>query len=186
MYAFACVQKGERVIPPNVREVPLTRGHVALVDAVDYERVVEHRWYARIDRHTVYGIGRDPGPPPISQHLHRFILGLRPGDQPVDHIDGNGLHCWRTNLRVVTASQNAMNRIRQRRVRSSHWKGVGWHDTMRSWRARIKVEGKQVTLGFFDNERDAAEAYDAAARALFGAFACVNFPRQGERPALAG
>lgn len=53
-----------------------------------------------------------------------------------------------------------------------------------TWRARITAHGKTMNLGFFVSREDAARAYDDAARELFGAFACVNFPHDGERGAL--
>jgi hypothetical protein len=55
----------------------------------------------------------------------------------------------------------------------SRYKGVSRN--REKWQARIKVDGKQSHLGIFTDEEDAARAYDAAARELFGEFAYLNF-----------
>ncbi len=46
------------------------------------------------------------------------------------------------------------------------------------WQARIMREGKRAFLGNFDTAEEAARAYDAAARELFGEHAWLNFPGQ--------
>ena len=44
------------------------------------------------------------------------------------------------------------------------------------WKARIKQNGTDIVIGDFDNELDAALAYDAKARQIHGPRALVNFP----------
>ncbi len=41
----------------------------------------------------------------------------------------------------------------------------------------IQCSGKYVYLGLFDNEMEAALAYDRKAEELFGEFAYLNFPQ---------
>ena len=49
-------------------------------------------------------------------------------------------------------------------AKTSRFTGVAWNDfsARGKWRAQISVRGTQVELGFFDDEEDAARAYDAA------------------------
>lgn len=51
---------------------------------------------------------------------------------------------------------------------SSAYRGVCWHKGQGNWKAGIKVAGKQQTVGSFDDEEEAARAYDAAARRVHG------------------
>ena len=64
--------------------------------------------------------------------------------------------------------------------RPSKFRGVNWDKRRGRWRCRIKSKGKEVSLGRFDSEVDAARAYDDAARKLHGLDAYLNFPERGE------
>lgn len=55
-------------------------------------------------------------------------------------------------------------------------KGVAFRKASGKWVARICTEGKQIHLGCFEHEIDAAKAYDNAARKCHGEFAGLNFP----------
>jgi hypothetical protein len=50
----------------------------------------------------------------------------------------------------------------------SSYPGVTWHERDKRWRAQIRINGKRLWLGGFVNERDAAQAYEAAARQYRG------------------
>lgn len=108
--------------------------------------------------------------------MHRLILGLPFGDRRHgDHIDGNGLNNRRSNLRIVTRRQNAMNR-RGDDGSSSQYKGVYLYKNG-SWQSYIYAKGKRHHLGYFAEEVDAALAHDEAALQLHGPYAKFNFPR---------
>jgi hypothetical protein len=62
-----------------------------------------------------------------------------------------------------------------RKAGSKH-QGVGWHTARHKWRATINYGGKTITLGCFEDEEEAARAYDKAATAHKGEKAQLNFP----------
>ena len=149
-------------------------GRVALVDDTDYELVSRYRWCAKDARHglVTYAVanvkinGRH-----TTIMMHKLITGW----PRTDHHDHDGLNNQRSNLRAATSSQNGANR-RRSRSGSSQFKGVSWVRREAKWHAQIGVNGTHVYLGSFTTEHDAARAYDTAARAAFGQYACVNFP----------
>ena len=108
----------------------------------------------------------------------------------VDHIDRNRLDNRRSNLRLATKGENGRNRAVNRNKKSSVFKGVFLAGDRvhrnRPWRAWISYENRKHLLGYFSTEVEAARAYDGAARRLHGAFARVNFPREGEQCAVVG
>lgn len=143
---------------------------MALIDAEDAS-LAEFRWclsdgYVARNRSGAEGRGL--------RLLHRDVLGLgRFADDPieVDHINGDKLNCRRSNLRLVTHKQNHENRPSRRGSRS-RYRGVLWNRECRKWQARVRHNGKQVHLGLYAVEEDAA----AAARD----YRLANFPRTVE------
>ena len=51
-----------------------------------------------------------------------------------------------------------------------------WHYCNRKWEARIFDGIRQVSLGYYDSQEEAAEAYDKEATRLRGSVAILNFP----------
>lgn len=80
------------------------------------------------------------------------------------------------NCRWATRSQQNQN-TRSRKGSASQYKGVfpDSRPLSKPWRSKIEVSKKQIHLGYFTTEEDAARAYDAAAKEAYGEFACLNF-----------
>jgi len=103
--------------------------------------------------------------------LHRLILNY-PNDD-IDHINHDGLDCRRINLRVCSRSENMGNR-RKKKPASSLYKGVYFYCKHGKWKAQIQVKGKKIALGTYENEINAAAAYNKAAVFYFGEYANLN------------
>ncbi len=157
-----------------MKQIPLTQGKFALVDDDVYEWASKYKWYTRRKKNTCYA-ERNTGTWPFRKivRLHREIMNAEQGIQ-VDHINGNGLDCRRTNMRLASNAENQRNRGSQAN-NTSGYKGVVWDNAKRKWRARIRVDGTLVHLGYFSVPEDAARAYDVGARMYHGEFAKTNF-----------
>lgn len=161
----------------ETKEIPLTQGQVAIVDAADYEWLMQWKWYAlrRHDGRTYYA-GREArleDGSVVGLRMHRVILGIKDPRLEVDHVDGNGLNNERANLRVASHSQNVLNKHIYRN-NSSGYKGVSLRSGGSSWRAYINVNGKRRYLGNYSTPAEAAEAYNRAALKYHGEYAKLN------------
>lgn len=118
----------------------------------------------------------------INGKTYRMIrLLLEPNeDQFIDHINGNPRDNRRCNLRLARYVDNQRN-MRVPRHNTSGYKGVSYRHDRHKYRAYISLHNRTKHLGYFDDIKDAAKAYDAAARLFFGEFACLNFPNPGEQ-----
>ncbi len=112
-----------------------------------------------------------------TQYIHRIVANEfidNPFDKEcVDHIDHDRSNNTVPNLRWVTQGENHMN-MTKRSQASSIYKGVYWCKQKHKWHAIIKTNGKQTHIGFYELEKNAAEAYNTKALELFGEFANPN------------
>lgn len=158
------------------REIPLTRGMVAIVDAADHAELSRHRWHYNPGGHSGYAVRAEYADGvQYKVQMHRQITGAKDGEL-VDHINRNGLDNRRANLRVCANTQNLWNRASY--IGRSKYKGVSWRANRGHWKVSIQVNKKRIYLGSFTSEIEAACAYDAAAVEHYGVFAYLNFPRQ--------
>ena len=113
-----------------------------------------------------------------SMQMQRMLMldSITEEGQMVDHINRNKLDNRRKNLRLCNMSESNRNRgpinFKHRKDKISQYKGVNWKDNR--WTAIITVNSKQIRLGRFDNEQDAAIAYNEAAKKYFGEYAYLN------------
>lgn len=105
--------------------------------------------------------------------FHRELLKLKDKSLLVDHINRDGLDNRLVNLRLCSNRENCRNRNKRKNT-SSVFKGVHFEKRSNKWLARIQTDNKRITLGLFDNEYEAAKAYDLGALKYFGEFACTN------------
>jgi len=132
----------------------------------------------------VHSLTNGKNAPRKNLQMHRLIIDVPPGCF-CDHINHNGLDNRKANLRIAQHKQNIWHRrkfIRRtsggfQRPSRSQYKGVDFVSANggRCWRVRIRVNGKRIYLGSFENEIDAAKAYDRAACKYHKEFASLNF-----------
>jgi len=157
-----------------MRKIKLTQGKVALVDNNMFDCLNKHKWHAYCHHRHWYAIRsiRKANGKQTTQSMHRIIINIPKGLQ-IDHQNHNGLDNRKSNLRICTNAQNQYNQ--KLRQGSSKYKGVYLDKQREKWKAQIQLNNKQIHIGRFLDEIDAAKAYDKKAIELFGKFACLNF-----------
>lgn len=141
-----------------MKEIPLSRGKVALVDDGDYQRVTERGKWSYATRGYAVRRGADGN----LEFMHRFLTGF----SVTDHVNGNGLDNRRPNLRGCTQAQNNCN-VRLRGDNTSGVKGVSWRKRERKWIAYVG----RFHIGYFSSLGDAARAVRSRREELHGEFA---------------
>lgn len=154
------------------REIALTRGLVAIVDAEDYERVCNVRWYPQIrSPEHIYARTKIGGKTVM---MHRVVTNAPPGAH-VDHINRNCLDNRKVNLRVCTPWQNSSYCVHRRAPK------YGYRGIMRGrngFRANISHCGWRVFGKYHSTAIEAAQDYDLLALKLKAEFAVLNFPHE--------
>lgn len=161
--------------------IPLTKGYTAIVDDEDNDLadltwralvttknktlVYATRWAYQSRKDKVY----------VSQFLHRTILERMIGrplkkGEICDAIDGDGLNCRRSNLRLADRTTDNRNK-RLPSNNTSGYKGVSYNKERGAWKAYIMVGRTTIHLGYFDTAELAHKAYCEAAKEHFGEFA---------------
>jgi len=100
-----------------------------------------------------------------------LITGADPGEYQIDHKDGNRANNKFENLRLATSSQNLSNRGKLKN-NAGNYKGVTRHRF--GYVSQIRVNRKQIHIGTFKTEEEAAEAYNQAAIKHHGEYAKLN------------
>jgi len=157
---------------PGRPSIPRVVGS-ATIDDRDFAALSRLRWSLNSGGYASWRSG-------LKMHV---LVMLLHGETPrfhhhvADHINRDRLDNRLENLRWVSRLHNRTNS--RPRGNTSQFKGVEprrqGHKTV--YRARITVRGKDICLGHFVTEGEAAQAYDAAALLHHGEYAGLNFPR---------
>ena len=95
---------------------------------------------------------------------HRIAWLLRTGEWPEHEIDhANGVrddNRW-VNLREATSAENKQNMAR-RSDNTSGYTGVIFEKRVKLWEARVVMDGRIYSAGYFDTPEQAADAYAKA------------------------
>jgi hypothetical protein len=143
----------------------------ATIDSEDFEKVSKFRWFLRLG-YCITTSNRKT----IS--MHKLIINI-PKGMFSDHINRIRTDNRKENLRVVTQSQNAKNYSKPKVNHNgdeptSKYKGISYDSSTEKWICCIACNGKNITVGRYKNEKEAARAYNLASRLLHGTFGLRN------------
>lgn len=146
-------------------------------DLEDYNLIKEHYWHINPYGYVATS-KRVNSEQTIKMLFHRIIMNCEDQNIEIDHIHGiNSRNDNRkSNLRIATVSQNAMNR-KLSTTNTSGCTGVCPKDE--KWRAYIYINGKAIELGLFDKKEDAIKIRKEAEEKYFGEWSYDNSQKHG-------
>ena len=174
-----------------MKKIPLTRGKYAMVDDEDYPYLSRFTWHCSSE---ISGSERAELAIRVEKKvvdilMERFLIDIPKNNYcyMILHKDKNGLNNQKDNLFLgFTGQKNQWQKkqgMRNGKKYTSIYKGVcrnKKNGKPTNWRAyislntNIKEKKKQIKLGNFETEKEAAIVYNKRAKELYGEFAYQN------------
>ena len=148
-----------------------SKGEEFYFDLEDYNLIKNYCW--NIDNHGYVISGQSNG----VVLFHVLIMNTKKGED-VDHIHHKRNDNRKSELRVVTRSQNQMN-VGLPSNNVSGVTGVHFDKNRGKWVSQIGINRKRVYLGSFDNFEDAVKARKLAEEKYFGEYSYDNSMNKG-------
>ena len=97
-------------------------------------------------------------------YIHRLVMLAFEGykDLVVDHEDRDRSNNKLKNLRYVTARKNTERGTNEKSASKYIGVSINRRNTFKKWKTSIRILGKRYFIGSFEEEEDAAEAYQKA------------------------
>lgn len=139
--------------------------HIFLVDIDKFDIIKNYLWSISAEGYVINHANKIK--------LHRLVTNC-PNDKDVDHAHGkesrfDNRSC---NLRPCTEAENSRNRPPHKNNKLGV-KGVSQIGENR-YRVEIQFQHERIRIGIFNTLKEAADAYDAKAKELFGEYAWLN------------
>lgn len=140
-----------------------SKGEEFYFDLEDYNKIKKYCWYKDSNGYIVAYLDYQ-----CIILMHRLIMNP-PEDMEIDHIYHINYDNRKSELRIVTTSQNMMNqKIRQ--DNSSGFKGVYWNKENKKWYVQIRVKDKNEYLGQYADINEALKVRQDAEELYYGEY----------------
>jgi len=147
-----------------------------IIDTEDLQKLISlgYHWYARYRKYlNNYYIQCNTYFDGIHKNvlLHQFVLNYF-DPYGIDHIDNNSLNNTKNNLRISDHRQNHRNRKSRNSNNKTGYRNVSFsHD---KYIVTLQVDGKQKTLGTFDDVDEAGRFAEEMRLKYYGDWAGKN------------
>jgi hypothetical protein len=161
--SVVCNSRGEHTMTINIK------GYDVLIDDEDYALIQGYTWYLTGNGY-IMGYKKGTWTKEGVNYIlfHRLIMNA-PKGKCVDHQNGNVLDNRKQNLRICEPIDNSRNR-RIGKNNTTGYVGVFYHNRkkVKKYQAKIMVNKKNISLGYYLTAEAASEAYKNAAKLYFG------------------
>lgn len=142
------------------------KGEEFYFDLEDYDKIKDNCWCLTNEGYLISTVR---GHRTQFIYMSRVIMNITDKNYDVDHINHNTRDNRKSNLRIVTRTQNNMNRSIQSN-NTSGVTGVRFEDRIQRWVAKITFNKHTINLGCFINFDDAVNARKEAEIKYFGEY----------------
>jgi hypothetical protein len=134
----------------------IASGRTTIIDDEDYATLSGMSWHVNTNGYVVWRGLKDGVKRTI--RMHRLLTNA-PEGMDVDHINGERTDNRKSNLRIVTRSQNLLNKVCD---------GT-WLDKRRgTWQVEVRVEKKKYYFGAYKDKGEAMHVYAEVKSQLLG------------------
>ena len=143
----------KHIIKDDYCLIQLTKGQYAKVDKDDFDKLKNINWC--FDGH--YAVRNVNGK---THYIHHFIMGTPNQGLYIDHINLNTLNNCKSNLRIVTSSENSKNKIFPKTSYNSttNERFISWDSERQSYRVEQRIP--RIYVGRFKTLPAAIAARD--------------------------
>lgn len=145
-----------------------SKGEKFYFDIEDYDKIKDYCWFLNEDGYVLANESKTRK----QIRFHRLILDVA-SDAEVDHINHRLNDNRKSQLRIVSGTQNNMNRSLQSN-NTSGATGVYWNNKTARWCAEIILHKKKIYLGVFQDLDSAIAARKTAEEKYFGEYSYDN------------
>ena len=162
-------EKLHRLVPIQRNEegiafVVACDGQRILVSDEDWHNFSRQSWYIDNYKYALNG---------NNKKMHTLLVQCDDKTKVIHHINSNTLDNRRENLAVVSRTINAHQKKKQTDASSKYF-GVCFLKNIKKWESKFYKDGVRFYVGRFENEKDAARAYNIKVAEIYGEFANLN------------
>jgi hypothetical protein len=121
-----------------------------LVDDEYYYILIKYKWHINCNGYVNSTINL------LHRYIFQVLLNKNIDNKIIDHINSNRLDNRKSNLRIVTHQENALNQSKQKHT-TSKYIGVSFAKNMKKYSSEITVNSKKIHFGYYKTEDEAVE-----------------------------